>query len=73
MSQRTPPRLAGRALRAAVTAAESPMLGAGFKQLMFKQLGINDLLDLDLEPADTPPWSLPRVAEAASSTDDTES
>jgi len=57
--EKTPPRLAGRALRAAVAAAESPMIGAGFKQLMFKQMGLDQLLEVDLEGIEVAPLNLP--------------
>lgn len=61
---KAPPRLSGRALRAAVAAAESPMLGAGFKQLMFRQLGIEALMAVDLSGQELPPLVLPTPHDA---------
>jgi hypothetical protein len=40
--------LHGRALRAVVRAAETPLVGVGVKKRLFGQLGLEELFELDL-------------------------
>jgi hypothetical protein len=59
---KNPPPLSGPALRAAVLAAETPLLQDIVKRAFFAQLDI-DLLDaLDLREAHPLPWILPTLA-----------
>jgi|TARA_Y100000588_G_C13694541_1_gene685929 hypothetical protein len=49
------PVLTGQALVAAVNAAEAPLLGDGVKQLFFKQLGLDRLMEVDFDLLDDAP------------------
>ena len=49
------PVLTGQALVAAVNAAEAPLLGEGVKQLFFKQLGLDHLMEVDFDLIDDAP------------------
>ena len=49
------PVLTGQALVAAVNAAEAPLLGEGVKQLFFKQLGLDRLMEVDFDLIDDAP------------------
>jgi hypothetical protein len=40
--------LNGRALRAVVKAAETPLVGIGVKKRLFSQLGVDEIFELDL-------------------------
>ncbi len=40
--------LNGRALRAVVRAAETPLVGVGVKKRLFSQLGLDELFEIDL-------------------------
>ena len=49
------PVLTGQALVAAVNAAEAPLLGDGVKQLFFKQLGLDRLMEVEFDLLDDAP------------------
>ena len=49
------PVLTGQALVAAVNAAEAPLLGEGVKQLFFKQLGLDRLMEVEFDLLDDAP------------------
>jgi hypothetical protein len=51
--------LRGAALRAAVRAAETPLLGDVVKRNLAAQLGLNELFELDLSEYDPEPAALP--------------
>lgn len=56
-----PPPLSGEALRAAVKAAETPVVRAVVKQTFFKQLGLTQLDALDLRGSGLLPYALPTL------------
>ena len=54
--------LNGRALRAVVRAAETPVIGLGVKKRLFTQLGLDELFEVDLREFMEPePILLPTV------------
>lgn len=56
-----PPPMSGEALRAAVMAAEAPLVRAVVKQTFFKQLGLTQLDALDLRGSKPLPYALPAL------------
>jgi hypothetical protein len=53
--------MSGEALRAAVIAAETPLVRAIVKQTFFKQLGLTQLDALDLRSSKPLPYALPAL------------
>ncbi len=56
-------KLAGTPLKALVRAAETPVVGHGVKMRLLKEMGLDELFDLDLRELGDPPLSptMPRV------------